>query len=70
MRRSLRPVVAVLVVAAVLAGTLALRPAQSQTATGPTPKMGGSLNVMLREDLSPGFAIHETSTIGTATSRS
>ena len=65
MRRSLRPVVAVLVVAAVLAGTLALRPAESQTATGPTPKMGGSLNVMLREDLSPGFAIHETSTIGT-----
>jgi peptide/nickel transport system substrate-binding protein len=65
MRRSLRPVVAVLVVAVALAGTLALRPAESQTATGPTPKMGGSLNVMLREDLSPGFAIHETSTIGT-----
>jgi peptide/nickel transport system substrate-binding protein len=28
-----------------------------------TPKAGGSLNVMLREDLSQGFAVHETSTI-------
>jgi peptide/nickel transport system substrate-binding protein len=28
-----------------------------------TPKAGGSLNVMLREDLPQGFAIHETSTI-------
>src|SRR6266508_178441 len=30
-----------------------------------TPKSGGSLNIMLREDLSQGFAIHETSTIST-----
>jgi peptide/nickel transport system substrate-binding protein len=39
-------------------GALVARPAESQT-----PKTGGSLNVMLREDLSQGFAIHETSTI-------
>jgi peptide/nickel transport system substrate-binding protein len=32
-------------------------------ATGQSPKTGGTLNVMLREDLSQGFAIHETSTI-------
>src|SRR5512146_2772988 len=35
----------------------------------PTPmppgKPGGTLNVMLREDLSQGFAIHETATIST-----
>ncbi len=35
-------------------------PAQSQA-----PKSGGTLNVMLREDLSQGFAIHESSTIST-----
>jgi len=35
-------------------------PAQSQA-----PKSGGILNVMLREDLSQGFAIHESSTIST-----
>ena len=29
------------------------------------PKAGGHLNVMLREDLSQGFSIHETSTIST-----
>src|SRR5213596_3601076 len=32
-------------------------------ATSQTPKSGGVLNVMLREDLSQGFSIHETSTI-------
>ena len=32
-------------------------------ATAQTPKSGGTLNVMQREDLSQGFAIHETSTI-------
>jgi hypothetical protein len=35
-------------------------PAQSQT-----PKSGGTLNIMLREDLAQGFAIHESSTIST-----
>src|SRR2546422_1835189 len=34
-------------------------------ATSQTPKSGGVLNVMLREDLSQGFSIHETSTIST-----
>jgi len=29
------------------------------------PKHGGTLNIMLREDLSQGFAIHETATIST-----
>ncbi|HXH84877.1 MAG TPA: ABC transporter substrate-binding protein [Candidatus Tectomicrobia bacterium] len=47
--------------AAVLVGAaLAAHPVESQT-----PKSGGSLNVMLREDLPQGFAIHETSTIST-----
>jgi peptide/nickel transport system substrate-binding protein len=50
----------VLLALAVGGGVLATRPAESQT-----PKSGGSLNVMLREDLSQGFAIHETSTIST-----
>src|SRR5215831_11897314 len=45
-------------------GTLALSsvgPALAQT-----PKPGGHLNVMQREDLPQGFAIHETSTISTS----
>jgi peptide/nickel transport system substrate-binding protein len=37
-------------------------PAASQSQT---PKSGGVLNMMLREDLSQGFSIHETSTIST-----
>src|SRR5262245_63143015 len=44
----------------VLAALALAAPAQSQT-----PKSGGTLNVMLREDLSQGFAIHESSTIST-----
>src|SRR6185503_17503457 len=39
-------------------GALSTSPAISQT-----PKTGGILNVMQREDLPQGFAIHETSTI-------
>ncbi len=44
----------------ILAGFLgaALAPAAAQG-----PKPGGTLNIMLREDLSQGFAIHETATI-------
>ena len=60
MRRSSRSVVALLLALAVGGGALAARPAESQT-----PKSGGSLNVMQREDLPQGFAIHETSTIST-----
>ncbi|PYM33246.1 MAG: peptide ABC transporter substrate-binding protein [Candidatus Rokuibacteriota bacterium] len=41
--------------------TLVLAP----PATSQTPKHGGTLNLMLREELSPGFAIHETGTIST-----
>jgi peptide/nickel transport system substrate-binding protein len=37
--------------------------ALSAPAVGQAPKAGGTLNMMLREDLSQGFAIHETSTI-------
>lgn len=48
----------VVLAAAALGAVLAALPAESQT-----PKAGGSLNVMLREDLSQGFAIHETATI-------
>jgi peptide/nickel transport system substrate-binding protein len=59
MDRPLRSTVALLLALVLLGGTLAaVRPAESQT-----PKSGGSLNIMLREDLSQGFAVHETSTI-------
>jgi peptide/nickel transport system substrate-binding protein len=40
-----------------------IAPVSSQTT--PAPKSGGVLNMMLREDLSQGFSIHETSTIST-----
>ena len=51
-----------LVVVFVAAVTLlvGVTPAPSQT-----PKRGGVLNLMLREDLAQGFSIHETSTIST-----
>jgi len=59
MDRPLRSTVALLLALLLLGGTLAaVCPAESQT-----PKSGGSLNIMLREDLSQGFAVHETSTI-------
>jgi len=58
MYRPLRSTVALLLALTLLGSTFAVRPAESQT-----PKSGGSLNVMLREDLSQGFAIHETATI-------
>ena len=45
---------------AVAAALVISGPAVSQT-----PKSGGSLNIMLREDLPQGFAIHETATIST-----
>ncbi len=47
-----------LAVFGVVALTLAPAPAQA-------PKYGGSLNIMLREDLAQGFSIHETGTIST-----
>jgi len=47
----------------------ARKAAESTGAPAPTPmppgKPGGTLNVMLREDLAPGFAIHESATIST-----
>jgi hypothetical protein len=53
MNRPLRSTLAVALALVLLAGTLAaVRPAESQT-----PKSGGSLNVMLREDLSQGFDV-------------
>jgi peptide/nickel transport system substrate-binding protein len=62
MYRSSRRIAAVLLALALGGSALVVRPAESQ---GPAPKAGGSLNIMLREDLSQGFAIHETSTIST-----
>ena len=44
---------------------LAIAGAVAAPAVAETPKAGGHLNVMLREDLSQGFSIHETSTIST-----
>jgi peptide/nickel transport system substrate-binding protein len=52
----------ILVAGLALLGVTALAPAP---ATGQAPKYGGTLNLMLREDLPQGFAIHETSTIST-----
>jgi peptide/nickel transport system substrate-binding protein len=46
-----------------VAGALALAAAP---ASAQTPKAGGHINVMLREDLPQGFAVHETSTISTS----
>ena len=40
--------------------------AAAPLATAQTPKSGGSLSVMLREDLPQGFAIHEASTYSTS----
>jgi peptide/nickel transport system substrate-binding protein len=40
------------------AALVTVAPAEAQT-----PRSGGHLNIMLREDLAQGFAIHETSTI-------
>ena len=50
----------VVVVLCVVTAALVVSPAVSQA-----PKSGGVLNVMQREDLPQGFAIHETSTIST-----
>src|SRR5215813_13257865 len=45
-------------------GALVLGGAAPAVAQAPTP--GGHLNIMLREDLPQGFAVHETSTISTS----
>jgi peptide/nickel transport system substrate-binding protein len=45
---------------------MALVLAAAPPATAQTPKSGGSLSVMLREDLPQGFAIHEASTYSTS----
>jgi len=45
---------------------MALIMAVASLATAQTPKSGGALNVMLREDLPQGFAIHESSTYSTS----
>ncbi|MGH7393449.1 MAG: ABC transporter substrate-binding protein, partial [Candidatus Rokuibacteriota bacterium] len=56
-RRVMVSSIAVVLVLALVAGG---SPAVSQT-----PKTGGVLNVMQREDLAQGFSIHETATIST-----
>jgi peptide/nickel transport system substrate-binding protein len=56
----------VLVAVALSAPATSQTPSTSQTPqASQTPKPGGVLNMMLREDLSQGFSIHETSTIST-----
>ncbi len=52
------------IVTAVLSVMAALAVVSSSAAE--TPKSGGHLNLMQREDLSQGFAVHETSTIATS----
>ncbi len=52
-------------VSAVLVTLILVAVAFVTPATSQAPKHGGTLNVMLREDLSQGFSIHETSTIST-----
>jgi peptide/nickel transport system substrate-binding protein len=61
MWHSRRPVRALTIAAAALALPLA-----ALASAADAPKTGGSLNVMLREDLPQGFAIHETSTYSTS----
>ena len=51
--------------ASLLGLALALMIALTTPAISQTPKSGGVLNVMQREDLPQGFSIHETSTIST-----
>src|SRR4026209_313212 len=54
--------------ATIAEATLALTVGLTLTpAIGQAPKSGGTLNVMLREDLAQGFATHETSTVATST---
>ena len=66
MLRSLRPAAAVLLAVALVGGVLAVRPAESQQPHGSsTPKPGGTLKIMTREDTPQGFAVHETATIST-----
>jgi peptide/nickel transport system substrate-binding protein len=60
MRRSFCSAVVALLAVALVGGALAVRQAESQT-----PKSGGTLKVMLREDTPQGFAVHESSTIST-----
>ena len=60
MSSRLRATTAIAAVGAALVGLLTFTPAVSQT-----PKAGGVMNVMQREDLPQGFSIHETATIST-----
>src|SRR6266498_3360454 len=54
------------IAAAVWAAMGALALIVAAPAPAQTPQAGGHLNVMLREDLPQGFAVHETSTISTS----
>src|SRR5919198_6134903 len=61
-----RPRIAALGIVLVLLTLAVATPATSQAPqASQTPKSGGVLNMMLREDLAQGFAIHETATIST-----
>ena len=62
MRRSRRVVVTLSLALIAMLAVVAAASAQ--------PKYGGHLNLMQREDLPQGFAVHETSTIATSPVRS
>jgi ABC-type transport system substrate-binding protein len=69
MPRPLRCIAAVVVTTVLAAGGLVVTPAHGRT--GPTtqasqtPRSGGTLKIMHREDTPQGFAVHETATIST-----
>jgi peptide/nickel transport system substrate-binding protein len=66
MRRPSRSALAVLCSLALVVAALAVAPAEGQTSpASQTPRSGGTLRVMHREDTPQGFAVHETSTIST-----
>ena len=60
MRRSSRSVLVAVLASALLLSALVAGPATSQT-----PRSGGALSIMTREDTPQGFAVHETATIST-----
>jgi hypothetical protein len=63
MPRSLRPAAALLLAVSLASAVVAVRPALSQTAS-PTPKAGGTLKIMTREDTPQGFTVQSIFNFG------